>query len=264
MSKSNCLNQFYFDSELYPQRFQLKALPNTYFRGPQQHDDYIACVGASQTFGRHCSNSYPELLSRLINVLCINLGLGDATPLTFTHPVLLEVINNSQHCILQLMTARPCENFYWGQAKNIDGVYCSDVYYCDDDGENVFDDCNKLWERLIQDKPDEDFPNEDVAIIELIKNTRDTYVQNFLELIEQITVPITFLWISKRQFNYDIRLKPLHGIYGLYPHFITQPMVSKIIGDHHLVTCIDDFPSYYPDQVTLVKIAKRLHNQVAF
>jgi len=272
MDKSNCLNQFYFDSEHYPSKFQLAGLPNTLFRGHSPlfqsgvtlSNDYIVCAGAAQTFGRYCKNTYPQILSELINIPCDNLGLGDASPLTFTHPILLEVINNSRHCILQIMSARACTNYYWSQATNIDDVYCSNVEYYDDEGKLIVSDCNKLWERLIQNGPDEDFPNEDVAIIELIRDTRDTYVQNFQTLIKQITVPITFLWISKRQFNYDIRLQPLHGIYGQYPQFVTQPMVSKIVQDRHLVTCIEDFDNYYPDQRTLNRVATLLNEQIKF
>lgn len=260
MDKSNCLNQFYFDSESYEESFQLEGLLNTFFRGQRPNANYITCIGAAQTFGRHCPQSYPKLLSRLIGTLCVNLGLGDASPLTFTHTALLEVINNSQYCVLQFMSARACSNYYWNQVRNLDDVYCSDVYYYDDDQLSIHD-CNELWERLIQKGPDKDFPNEDVAIMELIQSTRDTYVQNFLFLIKQITVPITFLWVSKRQFNYRLKLKPLHSLYGQYPQFVTQQMVSKIVGDHPLVTCIEDFTDYYPDQKTLRKVAQLLYSQ---
>jgi len=77
------------------------------FRGPPVTGDaYVACVGASQTFGRFVQAPFPNLIARALGIEVLNLGRGGAGP-TFPlgNPLLLERINHARAAVVQVFSA---------------------------------------------------------------------------------------------------------------------------------------------------------------
>ncbi|MEL7257377.1 MAG: DUF6473 family protein, partial [Pseudomonadota bacterium] len=50
------------------------------FRGPARslQQDFIACLGGTETFGRFVSYPYPQLLENSLGTQCVNLGWPNA------------------------------------------------------------------------------------------------------------------------------------------------------------------------------------------
>ncbi|WP_253746760.1 MULTISPECIES: DUF6473 family protein [unclassified Ruegeria] len=76
-----------------------------WFRGPpgDLSKPYVACLGGEETFGRFVENPFPVELGQRLKLPCINFGslfcgfeamLGD--------PVLSELVNASEFCVLQV------------------------------------------------------------------------------------------------------------------------------------------------------------------
>src|SRR5947208_3544554 len=85
------------------------------FRGPRvTGGDYIACVGAAQTFGCFCPQPYPVLLASKLGIETLNLGYGGAGP-TFhnSNTKLLHYINGARLVIVQVLSGRSQSNSYF-------------------------------------------------------------------------------------------------------------------------------------------------------
>ena len=109
------VNLGYQEQDKHYINYHLWTLPgiNLHLRGPRHFDPnhYFVSIGAAQTFGRFCHDTYTSLLSRWLNISAVNLGFSGAGPsYFFLRPALIDLINASRFCIVQVMSGRSLNN----------------------------------------------------------------------------------------------------------------------------------------------------------
>ena len=178
---------------------------------------YITFVGAAQMFGRYCQKSFVELLDEKLrknNIRCLNLGIGGAGPKTFLKKEFLDIINNSKLCILQIMSARSCENSFMDNDGNVD--------YRDSEGNYHF--MNNVWTEIL--KLDEDI------VRKLIKECQNNWLKYYEMLFTKIKVPIVLLFIGKKYPIDDdeilVTKDNVGDLFDKFPQFVTREMIDKI------------------------------------
>jgi hypothetical protein len=185
------------------------------FRGPPVTGDaYVACVGASQTFGRFVQAPFPNLIARALGIEVLNLGRGGAGP-TFPlgNPLLLERINHARAAVVQVFSARSQSNSLFqvldhgmfGRGRgNPQPISAADFYTA-----------------LLQE--DEQLARQIVA------ETRANYVQSMTELLDAITVPKVLFWFSVRAPEYREQWRlPIHRLFGDFPQLVNREMVDQL------------------------------------
>jgi hypothetical protein len=93
--------------------YELYALPGVPFtlRGPywplEGPTPQISFIGAAQTFGTFSKYPFANLLGDMVSARVLNLGTGGAGPETYLNkPRLLELVNASSLCVVQVMSGR--------------------------------------------------------------------------------------------------------------------------------------------------------------
>ena len=105
--------------------YELWRLPGSdeYFRGPQMSfrpQNYVAFVGAAQTFGAFCRYPFVNLVAERTGHAVVNLGIGGAGPNRFLEdPTLMGVINSARLVVVQVMSGRSVGN---GRYENLRGT----------------------------------------------------------------------------------------------------------------------------------------------
>ena len=191
-----------FDYELY-------TLGGRPLRGPQSawsaDKDYIAYLGAAQTFGRYLNDPFSLQIGRHLEVGTLNLSMGGAGPYTYLeNSEHLDLINQSSLVVLQVMSARSINssvfesqmgtNLGWrlpGREKMHSG---------------------KVIQALFTG---EDPRGQDLRFIQaLIDEMRRKYMAAMLELIGEIRPPVVILWFATREPG-DIDELDEHKLAGL-------------------------------------------------
>lgn len=197
--------------------YQLYELPgvNGVFRGPPiQGSDYVACVGAAQTFGRFAHAPYPRLLADALGVETLNLGRGGVGPsFPLGNSALMQYINHAKVVILQVFSGRSQSNSLFHIAGyGLNGVNVANR------GEMSVE---QFYSWLVEQGP--------TLTRAIVSETRQNYLQTMIKLLETIKPPKILLWFSVRSPEYKERLElPLTHLWGAFPHFINQEMISQL------------------------------------
>lgn len=197
--------------------YELYELPNVHgvFRGPPvRGNEYIACVGAAQTFGRFVRNPYPKLLSRIHGIETLNLGRGGAGPaFPLSSSALMDYINGARCVIVQVFSGRSQSNSLFRISNyGMHGVNLAD-------GNEASADQFYTWlltqnEQLVRD---------------IIVETRRNYLSTMKQLLDNISPPKILFWFSVRHPDYQEKLKmPLQDLWGEFPQFVNQTMVDEL------------------------------------
>ena len=217
---------------------------NVYLRGNYQEidiqQDFACFVGGAQTFGCFCE-SFPYIVHKKSGMPCLNLGIGGAGPRNFIKDELLDIINKSKVCVLQIMSGRSSEcNGYSNPDGNVDYLIDGDWYFT-----------GSIWGNVI-DK------NSKKHRIECMER----WVEDYKTLISKIEVPVILLYISTMQVNKK-------GDW-VFPQFVRQEHLDNLIyianeyvSYHKGSDSFSELKSgkgtvndkYYPDQ--------EMHNDVA-
>lgn len=83
------------------------------FRAPRPDLDqpYVACIGASETFGKFVADPFPTLLEQRLDLTVANFGTPGAGVGFFQRdPILLETCSNARVCVIQIMGAWAMSN----------------------------------------------------------------------------------------------------------------------------------------------------------
>jgi hypothetical protein len=185
------------------------------FRGPRvANKDYIACIGAAQTFGCFCAEPFPVLLSKRLDIETLNLGYGGASP-TFhlSNPGLMHHINHARLVIVQVLSGRSQSNSLF-QIKDhgMEGVRVSD---------GLLMSAEEFFTALLNEEP-EKAPT-------VVAETRDNYVKDMCRLLDAIAPPKILFWFSVRSPDYhETYALPLWKLWGNFPQFVNRPMIDEL------------------------------------
>ncbi len=185
------------------------------FRGPRLcGPDYIACVGAAQTFGCFCEKPFPSLLAERLGIETLNLGSGGAGP-TFhnSNARLMQYINDARLVIVQVLSARSQSNSLFKTTHHgMEGVRVAD-------GQRMI--AQEFFTELMLHEPKK--------IKQIVEETRLSYVQAMIRLLKNIRKPKILFWFSVRTPEYQEEYElPVWKIWGAFPQFVNREMVSEL------------------------------------
>ncbi len=222
--------------------YQMWQLPGAdlWFRGPARTDlipgEYVAFVGAAQTFGCLCARPFPVLLEQRLRRPCLNLGYGGAGPAFFlSQPELLRRINSAGAVVIQIMSGRSADNSLFESlgleylTRRSDGVRMgatqawSDVLY------EPRIRIPARFPRLIRGLTARvNLLLARPALKRLAEETVANYERDFAELLEAITAPVILFWFSRRAPRYVRRFDTLPGLFADFPQLIDETTVDKL------------------------------------
>jgi len=179
--------------------------------------DYWTFLGAAQTFGRFTDNPFPALVSTQFGKAHLNLGFGGAGPEYFLkHSHLLEKINKSSVCFLQMMSGRSTSTSllkavgHGGMLKFIHGPLEDKRFIA-----------AEAYQKLLSVYGRE-------AAEQQIAEARESWVAGYTKLIKAITVPIVGVWMSYRGHSYTASFENANVLLGEFPQLITQAELEAI------------------------------------
>lgn len=207
--------------------YDLYTLPGVPFtmRGPaaapEGRADSISFIGQAQTFGAFCQYPFPNLLGAMCSAQVFNFGRGGAGPGYFRdQEAIIDYVNNSSCCVLQMMSARSSvENEYF---SSVNGLASVEFKKGPRKGEKMLG--HRAYDVLATELSVGEFTD-------LVKSTREHYLSQFKELIDKIEVPKVLLYIGRRRplrnWSLKARIRP-KALIGLHPHMVTEGMVAEI------------------------------------
>ena len=197
--------------EMYP----LPGVPRGYFRGPPlQGTQYVACVGAAQTFGRFVRQPFPHLLSGALGLEALNLGRGGAGPTYHvSDPVLLQYINQARLVIVQVLSGRSQSNSAFQTSDHgMVGIHLPT-------GSNM--DAGEFYTWLLQQEP--------AFARRIVAETREKYVSAMTALLMAIQSPKVLLWFSTRTPEYEEHWElPAWRLMGAFPQLVNRTMIEQL------------------------------------
>lgn len=189
-------------------------------RGPRpaslEPGEFCSSIGAAFTFGRFVRRPYPELLGEMLGISSLNLGFAGIGPAFFNYPknrILIDLINRSQFVTISVLSGRSQSNSRF-QAEEY-----SQVQYKLADGRVVPADA--AYQQLLEEA-------DETTIAALVKETRERYLSEFIQLLEKITVPKVLLWFSKRSPDYIESYETLYKLFGSFPHLVNRQMMDVL------------------------------------
>lgn len=193
-------------------------------RGPRPNNlagphPFIAFLGAAQTFGTLCRFPFPNLLSSMLGVESLNLGLGGAGPRKFLQSAaLVKYVNRARCCVIQVMSGRSAANSLMTNPRG-----GSMLRWRADSEDTALRHSELLYQELIDRK-------SDVDLLKIVRETRDSWSEEFIELAKSINVPKILLWISAREPDYQISYSTVEGLFGAFPQLVDGPALSRVAG----------------------------------
>lgn len=188
-------------------------------RGPNpQHlekRNYFVCIGAAQTFGRFCEAPFPTLLQERLGLQALNLGRGGAGPSFFSkeNGKLQEYINGAKFAIVQVMAGRSESNSLF-ESRGL-GYYTRRS-----DGTGIG--CDEAFKELLE--------THDVDYVKkIVAQTRQNWVNNYIELLEDIKIPKLLFWFSERRPGYRESYNDVSSLFGQFPQLVNSKMVVQLL-----------------------------------
>jgi LPS sulfotransferase NodH len=191
-------------------------------RGPAsptlESEQYFSSIGPAFTYGCYTHHPYTQMIAKELKFPGINLGVQGAGPSHYLHSdnqLLLDIINRSKFAIVAVMSGRSVSNSLFevspASQEKLRLV-----------GEKNYQPAHKLYEWLLKNKSLEE-------IQEIIAETRNNFVQEYIKLLSKIEVPKILLWFSKREPEYQERYDGgVWQLLGKFPHLVNQQMIDAI------------------------------------
>ncbi len=198
-------------------------------RGPKpqnlERGRYFACVGAAQTFGRFCHAPFPTLLQQRLGIPTLNLGRGGAGPSFFSkgNEKLLDYINGGMFAIIQVMSGRSASSSLF-ESKGLG------YYIRRSDGVSI--ECDEAFRQLLE-------KNDEAYARTIVAETRHNWVNDYIELLETITIPKILFWFSERPPRYRERYSDVYALFGAFPQLVNGEMINEVNKhSHEYVECV--------------------------
>ena len=189
-------------------------------RGPRPKSlspgSFCTSIGAAFTFGRFVQKPYPALLGEALGLESLNLGFAGIGPMFFNYPknkILLDLINRSKFVTISVMSGRSQSNSLFQSEEY------SQVQYRLANGQVVPADF--AYQQLLE-KADE------AAIAAIVAETRERYLEQFIQMLEHIEVPKVLLWFSRRSPDYTESYESTLKLFGSFPHLINRSMMDTL------------------------------------
>jgi len=218
----------------------------------------IVCLGAAQTFGRFSHNPFPALVEDNSEYSVANFGWGGVGDYEYNAPDFLDYINSSKLCVYQVNSGRSTKNF---------------------------DETFGFEKTLIADRVPKliDLYQNNFSDFELkFDKNKEEYLNSVKDLIQQIKVPILFVFIAKHCLDDVDEMNVLDGrpmeLIWNFPQLVTKQMVEEITKGYEIgcfkQSKITRLPkpipgiaspqnnkifatsNYYPDQTTHYDVAE--------
>jgi hypothetical protein len=199
--------------------YQLYELPgvSVQVRGPRvelRTGEYVACLGAAQTFGTLCTNPWPTLL-REEGIEVLNLGFGGAGPSFFLlNPRLIELANKAAIAVVQVTSARSTRNGYLelaGGRSEARPRGSTERYVA----------AELVYERILQTVG----PRVTQMLVE---ESRRNWILEMELLLEALKVPTVLFWFSERVPQYVESYKRVRDFMGQFPQLVNECMMDNI------------------------------------
>lgn len=207
-------------------------------RGPLALDsgslsNSISFIGAAQSYGVWCEYPFPLLVSNALSLQCLNLGHAGAGPLAFLNPKIIDLVNQTKLCVVQVMSGRSVSNRYMQKVAGAARVLLKHPDLKEE----------SLLAHVAYAKLHPLLSTEDMKA--LIDESLQTYLLQYQQLEQLISVPKILLWISTRKPNYERKYNDINKILGSFPHLIDQSVFDKLscMFDHQVMAVTDRFSS---------------------
>ena len=243
--------------------YELYRLPHVrdLFRGPRPTDlsnlgRMISFLGAAQTFGVMCRHPFPALVGGMLGREVLNLGMGGAGPRTFmwrARRKILEYVNQTRVCVVQVMSARGEEN-----AMLVNPTGGNKLRYRAASPGAPARPAEKLYAEIIRDYDSD-------AVLQVVNDTRQNWIASYRALAAEIRVPKILLWISTRPPEYELSTSSLRGVLGAFPQMVNAEMLAAITPSFDRVvvaTSPDGMPTPFRSRFTGLPIRIMRHGEL--
>lgn len=214
-------NLYYQDHARHIVDYQLFLLEGSaeYLRGPRmtlEERQYIAFVGAAQTFGTYCRYPFPSIVTERTGLAALNLGIGGAGPERFLRDtVLMKATNAARLAVVQVLSGRSASNRLLETLEGTNIVRRRDR--ANDPGRWA----ELYWEELLRELPRDE-------LLALIEETRINWAASMEELLKAITVPKVLLWVSTRSPDYISTRDNVWSLLGPFPQLINRETLERV------------------------------------
>ena len=227
----------YQDRDLEVLNYQMYQLPGTRlsFRGPPPElrpNNYIAFVGAAQTFGCLCENPFVNLIQATTQIPSLNLGYGGAGPSFFTaQEGISRYLNEAKLVVVQIMSARSVSNSCF-ESHGLEYLERRS------DGQRLS--AQKSYQQLVKDhvrrqalwrRPFTILRSTFSSIPEiekLVVETQERWCHEMVTLLDSIKVPKLLFWFSTRTPRYTPFYLHARLIFGSFPQLVNEKMIERI------------------------------------
>ena len=171
-------------------------------------------MGAADTFGRFVARPYPQLLGEALGISSLNLGFSGVGPSFYNqenNQTLINLVNNAKFVTISFFSGRSQAN------SRFETAWHSQERYVLEDGRTI--PADYAYQQLLEecDRP---------TVMALVEETRARYLDEFIQLLEKITVPKVLLWFSKRSPDYKTTYDTVLNLMGGFPHLVNRNMVK--------------------------------------
>jgi hypothetical protein len=184
------MGEWYQDRDKEVIDYQIYKFADLELRGPKSfHNNYIAYIGAAQTFGTYCPNPFAHIIGNKLDIGTLNFGSGGAGPRYFLNqPKILDSVNQGELVVVQIMSARSISNSVFESLRG--GSMGTRIL----DGKPMKSD--EVFKQLLNGQDTRGLDNN--FLKNLIQETRDNYVNSMIDLLKVIKPPKILLWFSTR------------------------------------------------------------------
>ncbi len=183
---------------------------------PAESRQYLACIGAAQTFGCFCNRPFPDILSKKLQIDVLNYGYAGAGPSFFMHnEALLERLNGARCVIVQVMSGRSVDNSLFESGG---------LEYLTERASGRRMGARQAYSQLLR----KNFLFGRKNLRHIVAETRENWIADYRRLFSLIEVPTILLWFSRRRLQYREHYLIPRTMLGKFPHLVNQEMIDRI------------------------------------
>ena len=219
-----------------------KPLPNFIsFRGPavDLSQPYVSFLGAAQTFGPYVEKPFPYLLQEKSKINSLNLGVGGASAAWYQHrkwfnhpkpPKLLNIINKSELCVLQIMSPK------------------TTLIELDQNLTTIDASTSEYWKNVSPKK-----------FYDKLKKAKEIWIEDYINLIDNIKVPVYLFDFSYRDFNFSEDLEGFQNKEGRFIDKVSGKFPQYV--DHNMINAIKDKATGYYEYKQRIGLPQKLKDR---